>query len=121
MLNMLGEIFADDILKYFLFFFQKTRFDISCKLSPVVCMKYAWNVKSCFLGKKKKINIDLASAEFVQRVVMINPSPAEPRYALALQTVKTQITWLLKKPTDLDLHCLTLSMRIRIKQLDQAI
>ena len=39
-----------------------------------------------------------------------NPGPAEPGYTLPLQTVKTQISWLLKKPTDLDLHCLPLSM-----------
>ena len=29
---------------------------------------------------------------------------------LPLQKVKIQISWLLKKPTDLDLHCLSLSM-----------
>ena len=40
----------------------------------------------------------------------INPGPAVPRYALLLQTVWIQISWLLKKPTDLDLHCLSLSM-----------
>ena len=43
-------------------------------------------------------------------VVKVNPYPAEPRYALLLQTVKIQISWLLKKPTDLDLHCLPLSI-----------
>ena len=35
-----------------------------------------------------------------------NPSPAEPGYVLPLQIVKIQISWLLKKPADLDLHCL---------------
>ena len=40
----------------------------------------------------------------------INSSPAEPRYTLSLQTVLIQISWLLKKPTDLDLHCLPVSM-----------
>ena len=39
-----------------------------------------------------------------------NPSPAEPGYTLPLQTVYIQISWLLKKPTDLNLHCLPLSM-----------
>ena len=34
-----------------------------------------------------------------------NPSPAEPGYALPLQIVYIQIDCLLKKPTDLDLHC----------------
>ena len=31
-------------------------------------------------------------------------------YTLPLQTVQLQISWLLKKPTDLDLHCLSFSM-----------
>ena len=39
-----------------------------------------------------------------------NPSPTEPEYALSLQTVQLQVSWLLKKQTDLDLHCLSLSM-----------
>ena len=42
--------------------------------------------------------------------IRINPSLAEPGYVLPLQTVKIQISWLLKKPTDLDLHCLPFSM-----------
>ena len=37
--------------------------------------------------------------------------PAEPVYTLPLQTVYIQNSWLLlQKPTDLDLHCLSLSM-----------
>ena len=40
----------------------------------------------------------------------INPSYAELGYVLPLQTVMIQINWLLKKPTDLDLHCLPLNM-----------
>ena len=39
-----------------------------------------------------------------------NTSPAEPGYVLPLQTMYIQISWLLKKPTDLDLQCLQLSM-----------
>ena len=42
-----GQI--DNILSYFS---QKTGFDISCKLSPLET--YAWNIKTCFLGKKKR-------------------------------------------------------------------
>ena len=34
----------------------------------------------------------------------INTGSAEPRYGLPLQTVWIRICWLLKKPTDLDLH-----------------
>ena len=52
---------------------------------------------------------------------LANPGPAESRYAFLLQTVQTQISWLLKKPTDLDLHCLSLSIWICINNLDQVI
>ena len=38
--------------------------------------------------------------------------PAESRYALPLLTVLIQISWLLKKPTDQDLHCLSLSVNL---------
>ena len=38
------------------------------------------------------------------------PCPAEPGYTLPLQTVQVQISWLLKKPNDLELHCLSFSM-----------
>ena len=41
---------------------------------------------------------------------VLNPDPAEPGYSLPLQTGQIQIRWLLKKPTDLDLHHLPLSM-----------
>ena len=50
----------------------------------------------------------------------VNPCPAEPGYTLHLQTVQIQISWLLK-PTDLDLHCLPLSMWIYSNNLDQVI
>ena len=50
-----------------------------------------------------------------------NPCPAEPRYVLPLQRVQIQISWLLKKPTDLDMHCLPFSMWIFINHLDQVI
>ena len=36
---------------------------ISCKLSPVAnCLQFAWNIKSCFLGKIRK-NFKMLSAE----------------------------------------------------------
>ena len=53
--------------------------------------------------------------------LFVNPSPAEPGYALSLHAVQIQISWLLKKPTDLDLHCLQLSMWICNNNLDQVI
>ena len=40
----------------------------------------------------------------------INLGPAEPGYALPLQTVLIKISWRPKKPTDLDLHYLSLRM-----------
>ena len=43
---------------------------------------------------------------FVFYSALVNTTPAEPRYVLPLQTVLIQISWLLKKPTDLDLHSL---------------
>ena len=48
--------------------------------------------------------------KFVKTLKTLNPCPAEPRYTLPLQTVQIQISWLLKKPTDLDLHCLLFSI-----------
>ena len=54
-------------------------------------------------------------------MIPINSGPAEPRYALPLQTVQIQISWILKKPTDLDLHCLSFSIWICINNLDQVI
>ena len=52
---------------------------------------------------------------------LLNPCPAEPGYTLPLQTVQIQISWLLQKPTDLDLHCLSSSKLICINKLDQVI
>ena len=50
-----------------------------------------------------------------------NPCPAEPRYALPMQIVWIEISLLLQKPTDLNLHCLSLSMWICINNLDKVI
>ena len=46
----------------------------------------------------------------VSWVILLNPGPTKAGYARTLQTVKIQISWLLNKSTDLDLHCLSLSM-----------
>ena len=47
-------------------------------------------------------------------LLSLNPCPAEPGYILPLQSVDPDqlafLKKLLKKPTDLDLHCLSLSM-----------
>ena len=54
MFSMLLKISADDLLKYFSYFIQKSGFDIS------------WNAKACFLDKNKKNIINLSSAEFAK-------------------------------------------------------
>ena len=38
-------------------------------------------------------------------MINVNPDPAEPGYTLPLQTVENQISWLQKKPADLDWIC----------------
>ena len=52
-LALWAQFSADDILKYFSYFSQKTGFDISRKLSPqeTICMKW----QSLFVWKNKKI------------------------------------------------------------------
>ena len=62
-------------------------------------------------------SVKMVSSPF-WKAVYLNLSPAEPGYTLPLQTVQIQISWLLKKPTDLELHCLSLSMWICINNLD---
>ena len=61
-----------------------------------------------------KISVPVNHGGFMNSILHLplnfNPCPAEPGYTLPLQTVQIQISWLLKKPTDLDLHCLSLSM-----------
>ena len=53
-------------MKYFPYFSQKTVLDILCKLSPVetICMK-------CQILFPAKNIINLSSAEFTQKVVMV--------------------------------------------------
>ena len=73
--SMLGKFSADDILKYFSYFSQKLRFDISCKFSQdnlhelsnllcANCFPISWG------GERNIIN--LSCAEFVQRVEKVN-------------------------------------------------
>ena len=61
---------ADNILKYFFLFSQKTGLDISCKLSPMetICMK----CQILFSWKRKKTKYHLSYAELTQRVVKVN-------------------------------------------------
>ena len=69
-LSMLVKISADDILKYFLYVFQKIEFYFSCKLSPLqtVCM----NCQISFSEKYKKNLINLTSAESAHSMVSIS-------------------------------------------------
>ena len=76
----------------------------------------------CFLlmplFRKEAKTVDrVSSPENVS--VHLNFCPFEPGYTLPLQTVQIQISWLLKKPTDLDLHCLPLSKWIWSNNVDQ--
>ena len=48
-----------------------------------------------------------AAGQGLNTVLFVNPDPVETQYALPFQTVQIQISWLLKKPNDLDLHCLS--------------
>ena len=73
----------------FSYFFQKTGFDIPCKLSPIISLifprkqdmtfhanclhwrQFAWNVKSCFLGKIRKRSPVMSPAESAKRVLKV--------------------------------------------------
>ena len=77
----------------------------------VICL---WH----YNGEYYRVTI-LLHVEFIQMSGLtmwctFNPVPAGPGRTLPLQTVQIQISWLLKKPTDLDLHCLSFSMWICI-------
>ena len=76
-----------------------------------------------YLGSAEPGLIFLCTSNILQGTIkmQVNPCPAEPGYTLPLQTMYIQISWLLKKPTDLDLHCLHLSMWIWINNLNQVI
>ena len=55
-LSMVGKIFIRRHIEIFCSYFSRKCFDISCKLSHANCLhrrQFAWNVKTCFLGKKK--------------------------------------------------------------------
>ena len=69
MLSTLGKNFSRRHFKIFHYFFQKTGFDISCKLFG----DNLHEISKLFSGKNRK-NIDLSSAELVQRVVTVKLS-----------------------------------------------
>ena len=67
---MLSKMFSRRHTEIEFLFFQKTGFDIVCKLSPmaIICMK----CMILFSGKYKKNIISFFSAEFVTRMVLVN-------------------------------------------------
>ena len=76
-------------------------------------MNTIWKDDACYKYCRKKVltfRRHLASNLVTEGLSVFNPCPAEPGYTLPLQTVQIQISWLLKKPTDLDLHFLPLRM-----------
>ena len=114
--QILTTLWANCYFSYFL----ENRFGISCKLSSMETIYI--KCQNLFSGKiTKNISVCDGLLKILPRGLSVNPSPAEPRYALPLQTVQIQISWLLKKPTDLDLHCLPFSKWIYINNLNQVI
>ena len=103
---------------FFFFFFSKKKmgFEISCKQSPNL-----HEISKPFSWKKFENNISVYHLlRCLPSMQSVKPCPTEPRYNdynLSLQTVQIQINWLLKKPTDLDLHCLSFSMWFYINSL----
>ena len=71
--------------------------------------------------RNELVNSMTSKISYYVQICSVNPCQAEPRYALPLQIVMIQISWLLMKPIDLDLHCLALSMWTCINNLDQVI
>ena len=100
------HVFDKSFIDLFFFFFLK------CSLSIG---------RYIFYHKFRVFMVKINVTPYLQTAERINPCPAEPGYTLPLQTVLIKISWLLKKPTDLDLHCLPLSMWIYSKNLDQVI
>ena len=67
---MLGKIFNRRQSEKFFLFFQKTGFDISCKLSPEG--KIGMKFQTLFYGDKKEKNIvSLLSADIAQIMVKV--------------------------------------------------
>ena len=67
--HSLGLFSRCQIGDIFLIFPQKTGFDISCKFSP--CRLFAWNVKTCLLGKIRKI-FQCLLLKILTRVLSVN-------------------------------------------------
>ena len=86
-------------------------------------MDWRTSVCICFHGRIRSVYLVTLTYPmlWVSETIPTNPCHAEPGYALLLQTVLIQISWLLQKPTDLDLHCLPLSMWIYSNNQDHAI
>ena len=79
------------------------------KLPSYICLIKTHPVQLCNLVSLRCPHEETLNP-WLSKMCSVLPFPAEPGYALPFQTVQIQISWLLKKPTDLDLHCLPLSM-----------
>ena len=70
---------ADGILKYISYLSQKTEFDISCKVSPL--MTTCTKCQNLFSGKNKKNITNLSSAEVAHMVKVKTDCCMKPRSA----------------------------------------
>ena len=102
--STLDKIFSRHFEIFFFLFFPEKRFDIPCKLSPLktIC-QFARNVKTGFLGKKKKNISKCYLLNFLHRVLSVNKVPCRTvsntsEYNFHLHTIST------------DFHLLILSM-----------
>ena len=117
---------------FFFFFFQENKALYVNRLPVTFHMKYqlgfTWNIKPYFLWKTTNKEFRMSSTSILNGVLRVNPCLADwikmphpllissqSDYLIWLfdrnahitwQTVQIQVSWLLQKPTDLDLHCL---------------
>ena len=120
-------LFSTKTYWYFSDFSIKTYIVGTCRAS-MRCKSFEY--PQYFLGEIRKLFIWIQDSSLIQRYdasfiinaqLLLNPCLAEPGYTLPLQIVYIQISWLLKKPTDLDRHCLPLNIWISSNNWDQVI
>ena len=87
-LSTLGKIFSRRILKYFTYFSHKTGYDISCR------RQFTWDVKSCFLGKIRKISSICCLLKMPREWKRLNTKLTMEKKMLLghMRTVKVQIS-----------------------------
>ena len=70
LLSTLGKIFSRQHTEIFFLFFPNKQ-DLTFHANCLQWSQFAWNIKSCFLGKIRKNIISLWSAELAKRVVKV--------------------------------------------------